>query len=299
MPRSPFALCHTEDAEENSRDAWFWECQNYPTCTAPTTTTPLVSLKQQTQAVNDRIPAKGCRHLLVKPWVKGTGKGNTCQLCGAIINDKGEITGTSKSIQRKLVTDERKLHSNWRRTELDLVQDEIDEAKRLLEVAHLEVQAAHSKVTEAAFRVGEAMEEMSQIKKLLEANLDQPINEDRPEEVSTGRQQKKPKTKWERWYEALKEKRNYRATRTSQHSASISVRPPRQKCMQFCSTHLPTCEEELSCTIHVFWWRLLATRKPTPLPTDTPCCHVPGPSRCIRTTTGVARHRESGGTRAS
>ena len=95
--------------------------------------------------------------------------------CGAIIIDKGEITGTSKSIQRKLVTDEGKRHSNRTvegRTELDLVQDEIDEAKRLLEEAHLEAQAAQSKVTEAAFRVGEAMEEMSQIKKLLETNLE-------------------------------------------------------------------------------------------------------------------------------
>ena len=56
------------------------------------------------------------------------------------------------------------------RTELDLVQDEVDEAKRLLEEAHVEVQAAKNKVTEAAFRVGQAMEEMAQIKKLLEAN---------------------------------------------------------------------------------------------------------------------------------
>ena len=37
---------------------------------------------------------------------------------------------------------------------------------------HLEVQAAQSNVTESAFRVGEAMEEMSQIKKLLEAELE-------------------------------------------------------------------------------------------------------------------------------
>ena len=56
------------------------------------------------------------------------------------------------------------------RTELDLVQDEVDEARRLLEEAHVEVQAAQNKVTEAAFRVGQAMEEMAQIKKLLEAN---------------------------------------------------------------------------------------------------------------------------------
>ena len=56
------------------------------------------------------------------------------------------------------------------RTELDLVQDEVEEAKRLLEEAHAEVQTAQNKVTEAAFRVGQAMEEMAQIKKLLEAN---------------------------------------------------------------------------------------------------------------------------------
>ena len=130
-------------------------------------------MKQQTQAVNDRIPAKGCSHLLVKPWANGTGKGNTSQLCGAITNDKGDITGTSKSVQRKLVNDEGKQYPNRTmegRTELDLVQDEVDEAKRLLEEAHVEVQAAKNKVTEAAFRVGQAMEEMAQIKKLLEAN---------------------------------------------------------------------------------------------------------------------------------
>ena len=48
--------------------------------------------------------------------------------------------------------------------------DEVDEAKRLLEEAHVEVQAAQDKVTKAASRVGQAMEEMAQIKKLLEAN---------------------------------------------------------------------------------------------------------------------------------
>ena len=127
-------------------------------CTAPTTTTPPVS-----QNLDDRIPVKGCRHLLVKPWANGTGKGNTCQLCGAIINDKGEITGTRNSIQRMLVSNEEKRHSSQKvegRTELDLVQDEVDEVKRLLEEAHVEVQTAQNKVTEAAFLVGQAMEEM-------------------------------------------------------------------------------------------------------------------------------------------
>ena len=58
------------------------------------------------------------------------------------------------------------------RTELDLAQDEVDEAKRLLEEAQVEVRAAQNKVIEAAVRVGQAMEEMSQIRKLLEANLE-------------------------------------------------------------------------------------------------------------------------------
>ena len=44
---------------------------------------------------------------------KWHGKGEIrVQLCGAIINDKGEITGTSKSVQRKLVTDEGKRQSS-------------------------------------------------------------------------------------------------------------------------------------------------------------------------------------------
>ena len=51
-------------------------------------------------------------------------------------------------------------------------------------------------------------------------------------------------------------RRNYRATRTTHYSASISVRPPRRKCMQFCRMPLPTCEEVPSCNIPVFWWPL-------------------------------------------
>ena len=56
------------------------------------------------------------------------------------------------------------------RTELELVHNEVEEAQRLLGEAHVQVQAAQNKVTEAAFRVGQAMEEMAQVKKLLEAN---------------------------------------------------------------------------------------------------------------------------------
>ena len=163
------AVPHTEDAEEKGRRGGFGDVRTFQRVQLPPPR-PLpvpqnlktLLLKQQTQAVNDRISAKGCRHLLDKPWADGTGKGSTCQLCGAIINDMGEITATSKSIQKKLVTDEGKRHSGWTvegRTEL--VQDEVDEAKRLLEEAHVEVQAAQNKVTEA-FRVGRATEDMSQ-----------------------------------------------------------------------------------------------------------------------------------------
>ena len=192
------AVPHTEDAEEKGRQTrGFGGCQHNPTCTAPTTTTPPVPqnlktllLKQHTQAVNDRIPAKGCRHLLVKLWASGTGKGNTCQLCGAIINDKGAISGTSKPIQRKLVIDEGKRHSSRTvegRTELDLVQDEVDEAKRSLEEAHVEVQAAQNKVTEAAFRLRQAMADQETVGG---GTRNQPINEDRPDEAFAGRHQK-------------------------------------------------------------------------------------------------------------
>ena len=31
--------------------------------------------------------------------------------------------------------------------------------------------------------------------------------------------------------------------------------------MQFCSTPLPSCEEEPSCNIYVFWWQLLITKE--------------------------------------
>ena len=115
----------------------------YTACTAPTTTTPLVS-----QNLSDRIPAKGCRRLLVRSWANGT--------CGAIISDNGKITETNKSIQWGLVSKEEKRHSNQKmkgRTELDLVQDEVDGAKRSLEKVHFEAQAAQNKVIETAFRV--------------------------------------------------------------------------------------------------------------------------------------------------
>ena len=129
----------------------------------------MLLLKQQTQDVNDRIPAKGCRHPLVTPWTNDTGKRNHVPtMSGAIISDKGEITGTSKSI-RRLMTAETTPEA---RTELHPVEDEMDEATRLLEEAHLEVQAAKSKVAEAACRVRKAMDDMAKIKRLMEASLE-------------------------------------------------------------------------------------------------------------------------------
>ena len=171
------------------------------------------------------------------------------------------------------MTDEGKRHSSRTvegRTELDLVQDEVDEAKRLLEEANVEVQAAQNIVTEAAFRVGQAMEEMAQIRKLLEANSD-PAGQFRTGQKkrllgcikktkATGQKKrllgciKKTKAMWERWYEAILEEEKLQ-------SSKDIVRPRRPKCMQFYSTLLPTCEEEPSCYIQVFWWQRLITKK--------------------------------------
>ena len=88
--------------------------------------------------------------------------------------------------------------------------------RRLLEEAHLEVQAAQSKVTEAAFRVGQAMEGMSQIWKLLEANSE-------PRRNVCWAASKKTKTMWERWYEAIMEEEKLQSNR------DITV-----QCIDFC-----------------------------------------------------------------
>ena len=263
-------LCHTPRMPRRKGDAWFWGCLNYPTCTAPTTTTPPVPqnlktllLKQQTQAVNDKKPAKGCRHLLVKPLATGTGKGNTCQLCGAV-NDKGEITGNSKSIQRKLVTDEEKHHPSQKvegRTELDLVQVEVDDAKRLLEEAHLGSTSSPEQSDRSSIPSGTGDGEDL-------PDLETVGGEPGPSRsMKTGQKKrllggiKKTKTSGKDSMKPSWRRRNYREARTSQHSVSISVRPRRRKCMEFCSTPLPTCEEEPSCNTHVFWWQLLITKK--------------------------------------
>ena len=152
-----------------------------------------------------------------------------------------EPSSTTRARSLEPAADERKLHSNWTvkgRTKLDLVKDEVDEAKRLLEEAHVEVQAAQNEVTEAAFRVGQAMEEMAQIRKPLEgesgANRSMKIGQKK--RLLGGI--KKTKATWERWYEVIMEEEKLQS----------------KKCMQSCSTPLPTCEEELSCNIPVFWW---------------------------------------------
>ena len=43
-------LCHTPRMPKRKGDAWFWVCQNYPTCTAPTTTTSDTSESQEAAA---------------------------------------------------------------------------------------------------------------------------------------------------------------------------------------------------------------------------------------------------------
>ena len=113
----------------------FWGCQSDPTCTAPTTTTPPVPQNLKTLPLGGEGMSPPVGQALGKWYGKG-------KYVPAIINDKGEITGTSKSTQRKLVSNEEKRHSSQKvegRTELDLVQDEVDEAKRLLKEAHVEV----------------------------------------------------------------------------------------------------------------------------------------------------------------
>ena len=130
---------------------------------------------------------------------KWYGKGNTCQLCGAIINYKGEITGTSKSTQRKLVSTEEKRHSSQKvegRTELDLVQDDVDEAKRSLEEAHLEVQAAQS--IPSGTGDGKNVPDHEAVGG--EPGASRSMKTGQKKRLLGGMQ--KTKTMWERWYEA-------------------------------------------------------------------------------------------------
>ena len=88
------AVPHIGDAEEKGKRV-FWEepgSSNVYSTHHDDPTVPknlkMLLLMHQTQAVNDRITVKGCRHLLVKPWANGTEKGNSCQQCGATTSDK-------------------------------------------------------------------------------------------------------------------------------------------------------------------------------------------------------------------
>ena len=169
---------HTEDAEEKGRRVVLG-CQNW-TCTAPTTTTPpvpqnlkTVLLKQQTQAVNDRIPAKGCRHSPGQALGKWHGKG---KYVSAV---RGHHQRQGKDHWNQQVGPE---ETGDPRGEASFQPDPdgggthragsgAGRGRRSQEVAGrrpmLEVQTAQTKVTEAAFRVGQAMEEMARIKNLL------------------------------------------------------------------------------------------------------------------------------------
>ena len=107
-------------------------------------------------------------------------------------NDKGEITGTSTSVQRKLVTDEEKHHSNRTvegRTELDLVQDEVEEAKRLLEEAPF-VNPSPEQSNRSRFPGGDKQwRRWLRSRNCERRTRNQPVNHGRPEEASAGRHQ--------------------------------------------------------------------------------------------------------------
>ena len=76
-------LCHTPRMPRKQGDAWFLGCQIYTTRTAPTTTTPpvpqhfkMLLLKQQIQAVIDRIPGERMPPLFDQALGQWHGKGN-------------------------------------------------------------------------------------------------------------------------------------------------------------------------------------------------------------------------------
>ena len=74
-------VSHTEHAEENGRRAVlglpeFSDVYSTHHGDSSCATEPRdAAVEAANPAVNDRIPAKGCRHFLVKPWASGTGKG--------------------------------------------------------------------------------------------------------------------------------------------------------------------------------------------------------------------------------
>ena len=110
-------------------------CQNYPTCTAPTTTTPPVPQNLKTLLLKQQAQAGDVVTYWSSPGqiVRGREIRASCV----------EPSSTTRAKSREPASPVEG------RTELDLVQDEVDEAKRLLEEAQVEVQAAYNKVTEA------------------------------------------------------------------------------------------------------------------------------------------------------
>ena len=109
-----------------------------------------------------------------------------------------EITEANKSIQRGLTSEEEKRSSSQ----------------------NMDEQSAQNKLIETAFRPEHAMEKyvvdhgiVGQKKRLLGGI-------------------KKTKTLWEKWYDTIRVRRNYRETGTSKYSAPISVRLPRLMCMR-------------------------------------------------------------------
>ena len=110
---------------------------------------------------------------------------------------------------------------------------------------------------------------------------------------------KKTKTLWEKWYETIKEEEKLQSNR------DVTV-----QCTDFSEVttsdvhailrHAPPDLRGGTLLQHT---RVLVgtgiSGKPTSLPTDTPCSHVSGLSRCIHTATGINGHEASRGTGAS
>ena len=82
------AVPHTEDAEEKGRRVVVGRWQNYPTCTAPTTTTPpvpqnlkMLLLRQQTQNIQRQDPSEGMSPPLGQALGNWHGKGDLRVSC--------------------------------------------------------------------------------------------------------------------------------------------------------------------------------------------------------------------------
>ena len=101
-------LCHTENAENEGKGVVLGlpELSNVYSTHHDDSSSATESQDAATEVAGSSSQRQDPGEGMSSPI--GTAKGNTCQLCGAIINDKGEITGTSKSTQRKLVSDEEK-----------------------------------------------------------------------------------------------------------------------------------------------------------------------------------------------